>query len=191
MTSVHEKNGVRTSRIRPFITEGSSVTVTRQDADYFVTEFGVAQVKGKNLKDRARCLIEIAHPDFRPELIAEYERRFKVAYSMAAYSGASKKKEPHSYKRIQAELKEDRLKNILLLFGREKYLIRWACEQIRKRYVMSAAELFDFVKIDGSSEDTGRISEACETLPMLSEKRVVLVSDFDESSGEAMKWRNI
>ena len=80
MTSVHEKNGVRTSRIRPFITEGSSVTVTRQDADYFVTEFGVAQVKGKNLKDRARCLIEIAHPDFRPELIAEYERRFKVAY---------------------------------------------------------------------------------------------------------------
>ena len=102
---------------------------------------------------------------------------------MAAYSGASKKKEPHSYKRIQAELKEDRLKNILLLFGREKYLIRWACEQIRKRYVMSAAELFDFVKIDGSSEDTGRISEACETLPMLSEKRVVLVSDFDESSG--------
>ena len=71
---------MRTSRIRPFITEGSSVTVTRQDADYFVTEFGVAQVKGKNLKDRARCLIEIAHPDFRPELIAEYERRFKVAY---------------------------------------------------------------------------------------------------------------
>ena len=80
MTSVHEKNGVRTSRIKPFITEGSSVTVTRQDADYFVTEYGIANVKGKTLKERARALIEIAHPDFRPELIADYERRFKVSY---------------------------------------------------------------------------------------------------------------
>lgn len=80
MTSVYEKNGVRSSRIRPFITEGSSVTVTRQDADYFITEYGIFQVKGKTLKERARGLIGIAHPDFRPELIAEYERRFKVAY---------------------------------------------------------------------------------------------------------------
>ena len=80
MTSVYEKNGVRSSRIRPFITEGSSVTVTRQDADYFITEYGIFQAKGKTLKERARGLIGIAHPDFRPELIAEYERRFKVAY---------------------------------------------------------------------------------------------------------------
>ncbi len=80
MTSVHEKNGVRMSRIKPFITEGSSVTVTRQDADYFITEYGIANVKGKTLKERARALIEIAHPDFRPELIADYERRFRVSY---------------------------------------------------------------------------------------------------------------
>ena len=80
MTSVHEKNGVRTSRIKPFITDGSSVTVTRQDAEYFVTEYGIANVKGKTLKDRARAMIEIAHPDFRPELQAEYERRFKTPY---------------------------------------------------------------------------------------------------------------
>ena len=80
MTSVHEKNGVRTSRIKPFITEGSSVTVPRQDAEYFVTEYGIANVRGKTLKERARALIEIAHPDFRPELIREYERRFKVQY---------------------------------------------------------------------------------------------------------------
>ena len=51
MTSVYEKNGVRSSRIRPFITEGSSVTVTRQDADYFITEYGIFQVKGKTLKE--------------------------------------------------------------------------------------------------------------------------------------------
>ena len=103
---------------------------------------------------------------------------------MAAYTRTTaKKKEPHSYKRIQAELKEDSLKNILLISGREKYLIRWACEQIRKKYVMPAAEFFDFVKIDGASDEALRIPEICETLPMMSEKRVVLVTDFDESSG--------
>ncbi|MCI8284885.1 MAG: acetyl-CoA hydrolase/transferase family protein [Firmicutes bacterium] len=80
LTSTHEKNGEVTSRIKPFITEGSAVTVTRQDVDYFVTEYGIAHLTGKNLKDRARALIEIAHPDFRPELIADYERRFKSKY---------------------------------------------------------------------------------------------------------------
>ena len=49
-------------------------------SEYFVTEYGIANVRGKTLKERARALIEIAHPDFRPELIREYERRFKVQY---------------------------------------------------------------------------------------------------------------
>ena len=64
----------------PHITKGSSVTVPRQDTDYFVTEYGIARLKGKNLKDRARELIKIAHPDFRDELIADFERRYKVKY---------------------------------------------------------------------------------------------------------------
>ena len=101
---------------------------------------------------------------------------------MAGYSG-SKKTEPHSYKKIQAEIKADTLKNILLFYGRENYLIRWACGQIKKRYVVPAAEMFDFIKIDGISADVGMIADACETLPMMSEKKVVLVEDFDESSG--------
>lgn len=80
MTSAYVKNGVMKSRITPFIKEGSAVTATRQDADYFVTEYGIARVMGKNLKDRARALIEIAHPDCRQELIDAYERRFKQEY---------------------------------------------------------------------------------------------------------------
>ncbi len=80
MTSTHVKNGKTVSRIKPVITEGSSVTATRQDADYFVTEYGIARVMGKNLKERARALIGIAHPDFRQELIDTYERRFKQKF---------------------------------------------------------------------------------------------------------------
>ena len=45
-----------------------------------VTEYGVAALKGQTLRQRARNLIEIAHPDFRDELKAEYEKRFHCKY---------------------------------------------------------------------------------------------------------------
>lgn len=64
------------SRIVPLITEGSAVTTPRNDVNYVVTEFGVAQLKGKTLKERAKALIKIAHPKFRPHLILEYKKRF-------------------------------------------------------------------------------------------------------------------
>lgn len=80
MTSVHVRKGKVHSRIRPFIEDGSAVTVTGQDVDYFVTEYGIARVMGKNLRERARELIRIAHPDFQPELKEAWEQRFKQAY---------------------------------------------------------------------------------------------------------------
>lgn len=69
------KNGM-ISRIVPLITEGSAITTPRNDVNYVVTEYGVAQLKGKTLKERARALILITHPKFRPHLILEYKRRF-------------------------------------------------------------------------------------------------------------------
>lgn len=64
------------SRIVPLITEGSAVTTPRNDVNYVVTEYGIAQLKGKTLKERAKALIKIAHPKFRPHLILEYKKRF-------------------------------------------------------------------------------------------------------------------
>lgn len=64
------------SRIVPLITEGSAVTTPRNDVNYVVTEYGIAQLKGKTLKERAKALIMIAHPMFRPHLIIEYRKRF-------------------------------------------------------------------------------------------------------------------
>ena len=64
------------SRIVPLITEGSAVTTPRNDVNYVVTEYGIAQLKGKTLKERAKALIRIAHPSFRPYLMAEYKKRF-------------------------------------------------------------------------------------------------------------------
>ena len=46
--------------------------------DAIVTEYGVAHLKGKSLRERALALTAIAHPNFRPELEAECKRRFKL-----------------------------------------------------------------------------------------------------------------
>ena len=66
------------SRIVPLLTEGAAITTSRNDVDYIVTEYGVAHLKGKSLRERALALTAIAHPNFRPELEAECKRRFKL-----------------------------------------------------------------------------------------------------------------
>lgn len=58
------------SRIVPHIALGGGVVTSRADVQYVVTEYGIAQLRGKNLKDRAKALISIAHPKFREELEA-------------------------------------------------------------------------------------------------------------------------
>ncbi len=59
------------SRIVPALDEGAGVVTTRGDVEYVVTEYGVAYLKGKNIRERAMELINIAHPRFRDELLKE------------------------------------------------------------------------------------------------------------------------
>jgi len=61
------KDGSR-SRIRLHLTEGSVVTTLKNTVDHVVTEFGVAELRGRSLRERAERLIAIAHPAFRDEL---------------------------------------------------------------------------------------------------------------------------
>ncbi len=68
------------SRIVPLLDEGAAVTTSRNDIHYVVTEYGIAELKGKTLSQRGRALIEIAHPDFREELIKQWENRFKTQF---------------------------------------------------------------------------------------------------------------
>jgi len=65
-------------RIVPFLKQGAAVTTTRAHMHYVVTEFGVANLFGKNLRQRARALIDIAHPDDREALEKACHERFKV-----------------------------------------------------------------------------------------------------------------
>ncbi len=59
------------SRIVPFLAEGAGTTLTRGDIHYVVTEYGIAYLHGKNIRERAMDIIAIAHPKFRPWLITE------------------------------------------------------------------------------------------------------------------------
>ena len=61
-------SGQRFSRIVPTLKAGSGVVTTRNDVHYIVTEYGVADLYGKSIRQRTRALIGIAHPDMREEL---------------------------------------------------------------------------------------------------------------------------
>jgi 4-hydroxybutyrate CoA-transferase len=65
------------SRITPFLKQGAGVVTTRAHMHYVITEYGIANLYGKNLRQRARALIDIAHPDHRETLEREAHNRFK------------------------------------------------------------------------------------------------------------------
>jgi acyl-CoA hydrolase len=69
-----------TSRIVPFLQQGGGVVTTRGHVHYVVTEYGVAYLYGKNLRQRARLLINIAHPDDRAYLTEQCFERFKAFF---------------------------------------------------------------------------------------------------------------
>ncbi len=68
LPSTYDKRGERRSRIVVNLTQGNIVTTPRTDMMYVVTEYGIANLKGKSVPERARALIGIAHPDFREGL---------------------------------------------------------------------------------------------------------------------------
>lgn len=76
LASTYEKKGERKSRIVTALTRGNVVTTPRTDMMYVVTEYGMVNLKGRSIAERARALISIAHPDFREGLERDaYEHR--------------------------------------------------------------------------------------------------------------------
>ncbi len=83
------------SRIVPVLQEGAGVTLTRGDVQYVVTEYGIAYLHGKNIRERAMDLISIAHPKFRPWLIEEAKKRTMI-YKDQAFIPGKKGEYPES-----------------------------------------------------------------------------------------------
>ena len=74
----------QTSRIVPFLREGAGATLNRGDVHYVVTEYGMAHIHGKSIRERAMDLVAIAHPAFRAGLVEE-ARRLNLVYHDQAY----------------------------------------------------------------------------------------------------------
>jgi len=68
LSSTYDKRGAPQSRIVTALTPGNIVTTPRTDVMYVVTEYGLANLKGKSVAERAKALIGLAHPDFREAL---------------------------------------------------------------------------------------------------------------------------
>ena len=82
LASTYERKGVRKSRIVPSLTPGNIVTTPRSDMMYVVTEYGIANLTGKSVPERAKALIGLAHPDFRADLPREARGRGIVPRSL-------------------------------------------------------------------------------------------------------------
>jgi acyl-CoA hydrolase/RimJ/RimL family protein N-acetyltransferase len=81
------------SRIVPFLKEGAGVTLNRGDIHYVITEYGIAYLHGKNIRERAMQLISIAHPNFRPSLI-EKAKNLNLIYKDQAFIPGKKGEYP-------------------------------------------------------------------------------------------------
>ena len=66
------------SKIRPQLSAGAAVTIPRNYVDYIVTEYGVARMKGRSVKERTEQMIAIAHPDYREELTRYAREQFYI-----------------------------------------------------------------------------------------------------------------
>jgi len=82
LASTYERGGKRASRIVARIDESNVVTTPRTDVMYVVTEYGIANLKGKSIRERAKALIGLAHPDFREQLEREAREYGQLARSI-------------------------------------------------------------------------------------------------------------
>ena len=74
--SIADTPAGRVSRIMPTLPEGTTVTIHKNCTDRIVTEYGVAELRGRSVREKAEALINVAHPDFRDELRAVARKRF-------------------------------------------------------------------------------------------------------------------
>ena len=74
LPSTSSVNNVTTSRILAQFPQGSIVSTPQHQVDVIITEFGIAELEGRTIRERARALAAISHPDFRDELLAQAEK---------------------------------------------------------------------------------------------------------------------
>ncbi|WP_053957585.1 DNA polymerase III subunit delta [Inediibacterium massiliense] len=88
------------------------------------------------------------------------------------------------YKDVLKDLKNKQLKNLYLLYGTEYYLMDHTMDTLKKGIVDPSFEQFNYQMIDGKEANINRIINACETLPFMGNKRMVVVKDLECFTGK-------
>ncbi len=153
------RNG-EVSRIVPQISDGAGVTLTRGDAHYVITEYGIAYLHGKNMRERAMELIRVAHPKFQPGLLKEAKAR-NLIYRDQAYVPGTRGQYPEhleTYRTTKAgveiRLRPVRISDESLL---KDFFYSLSDQSIYQRFISSRKDmpherLQDFVVIDYTAE---------------------------------------
>ncbi len=148
------------SRILPLIREGAGVTLNRGDVHYVVTEYGIAYLHGKNVRERAMDLIAIAHPKFRPWLIEEAKRDNLIYKDQAFIPGKAGEypEDLENFRRTQKDVEvllrpakisdEPLLKDFFYSLSDQSMYRRF----VSSRQDMPHSRLQEFVIIDYSKE---------------------------------------
>ena len=84
----------------------------------------------------------------------------------------------HAYVTIEKDMKEERIPDILILCGREQYLVKWAIDLLTKKYVEPASKEMDLFISEDPEITIDEIKSVCETLPILSPKKLVVLKDY-------------
>lgn len=82
-----------------------------------------------------------------------------------------------SYESMTNDIKNNNLKKVYLCYGSEEYLKDWIVNELKKNYIDVAFESLNYVYFDGKEVNVGSIINACETLPFMSDKKIVVVGD--------------
>jgi len=101
-------------------------------------------------------------------------------------AGAYKEQE-HAFITIGRDIKEGKIPRLVLLCGKEEYLIKFYADMLINKYVSDACRPIDLVSLEGEFLTLDRIIESVETVSLMSERKVVLLPDFTPAAGKALK----
>lgn len=89
-----------------------------------------------------------------------------------------KKTSAPGFREFLRDIKNDSIKNVVFLYGEEQYLIKWGVESLCKKYILPEAKPLDYMVLDGNKSTPMEILNNCNTLPFISEKKIVWVNNF-------------
>lgn len=97
------------------------------------------------------------------------------------------KEKEHAFITIGKDIKEGKIPRLVLLCGKEDYLIRWYSDVLIKKYVSEACRSIDLVSLEGEFLTLDKIKESLETVSLMSERKVVFLPEFTPAAGKSMR----